>query len=146
MPFTQEFLDRVDPTWEDARSYPAHVLKLTEEGAESYSASYWEEPLHDLKPLWAWGVFPYWDAVGEVWMLFDKSAAGHAFEIVREARIVLDRLEKPPWSFKRIFGQFDTRVTQNYKLAHLTGFYREGLLRNFGVGGEQDFSVYARVN
>lgn len=139
--FDEGFLEAVDPVWEDARSYPAHVLRLRDAGARSYSAAYYEKS--SAQPVWAWGVFPYWEGVGEVWMLFDKRSEDHAFEIVREARATLARLERAPWNFVRIFGQFDTRVRANYKLARLLGFREEGLMRKFD--GKHDFSLYARV-
>ena len=142
--FDQHFLDEVNPVWEDARSYPQQVIKLTLAGAINYSAAYWEEyPPFPAHPVWAWGVFPYWEGVGEIWMLFDKRAENHTFKIVREARRAIALLEGPLWSFHRIFGQFDTRVTANYKLARLLGFREEGRMRKFD--GEHEFSLYARV-
>ena len=143
-PFEQWFLDNVDPVWEDARSYPQQVLSLTESGVPNYSAAY-----VDLQgdPLWAWGVFPYWKGVGEVWMLFDKRATRYSFQIVRRARVMLEFLEETNyggWGFTRIFGQFDTRLKSNYRLAKLLGFQEEGLLRKYYDG--HDFAVYARVH
>ncbi len=145
--FDQWFLDHVDPVWEDARGYPAQVLKLTLQGVKNFSSAYYESGQlpHD-RPLWAWGVFPYYKHAGELWMLFDKRAAAHPFDIVREARKTLHFLQSPGyggWEFARIFGQFDTRVTSNYKLARMLGFREEAVMRKFD--GVNDFSLHARV-
>lgn len=141
--FSQWVYDRIDPIWADTRMYPQQVLKLEAAGVPSHSAAFIQSALEGPYPLWAWGVFPYWEGVGEAWMYFDKRAAGHALRIIREARKFIARVEGEH-GFHRIFGQFDTRITANYKLAKILGFEEEGLLRKHVA--DHDYASVARVH
>ena len=131
------FLDQLDPVWPDGLRYVRQAidLKMTE-----LSWAYQDEE----GPVWAWGLVPCWNGVGEVWMAFDKRASRHIFQIVRHARDKLRRVERV-YGYRRLQGQWHVDCPCA-KLAKMMGFEQEGILRQAGLHGEGDYIMASRIS
>jgi len=136
VPFSADFMGQIDPVWPDGVTFVQQALQfnLTE-----YSQAFED----DDGPLWAWGVVPLWEGVGSVWLLFDRRANRSAFRIIREAKKYAAFLEGS--GFKRLQGEFHCDAPTG-RLAAMLGFQREGILRNYGMKGEGDFVMVARIS
>ena len=131
------FLDQLDPVWPEGLRYVRQAvdLKMTE-----LSWAYQDEE----GPVFAFGLVPSWDGVGEVWVAFDRRAPRHIFRIMRQADDKLRHLERVH-GFKRIQGQWHIDCPCA-KLAKKLGFEQEGILRQAGLHGEGDYIMASRIS
>lgn len=136
--FTIEFLDALDLV--DPRAYP-YVRQVVEHEYLRFCGAYTDE----AGPLWAWGVVPLWNGVGDLWMVFDRRAERYVFRIVREAQMKLIQLQEVHRHFVRLQGQHPADSQGLRKLARLLGFQEEGILRQYGLGGEGDYVMTSRI-
>lgn len=134
-PLGHHFIDRIDPVWPEGVQY---VRDVVNRGYHEIAEA-WRD---DEGPLWAWGVVPLWDGVGSVWLLFDRRASRRAFRIVREGRRYLGELDR--MGFRRLQGEVHPDAPTR-KLAKSLGFSEESVLRNYGIGGEGDYTMLART-
>jgi len=133
--FTHEFIDAIDPAWPRGVKFCHDVIdnEMTE----------FCQAFHDTHgPLCAWGVIQNWDRVGSGWLLFDKRAPQYIFCIVREVRNFLGELEDA--GFKRIQGEIHESAP-TLRFASFFGFEKEGVLRNYGLGGVGNYAMVARI-
>ena len=134
--FGHDFIDRIDPVW------PAGVPfchQVVDQHRTQYCYAYEDQD----GPLWAWGVIQMWEGVGSVWMIFDLRAHRSVFRIMREARISLKDMETQ--GFKRLQGEIHVDAPTR-RIASILGFDTEGILRQYGIGGEGDFVMVARIS
>lgn len=136
VPFTYEFLNALNPTVEQSRTYAREVIRL--EALEFVEAYEDEEG-----PLLAWGINPMWRSVGSLWIIFDVRCAKPA-TLRRVIRLARGRLNEAFEHFVRVEAIFHT-AHPTYKIARHMGFQIEGILRNYGLGGEGDYVVASRI-
>ena len=141
--FDVDFLRDMDMVYANSRSYAADVLAAELANRGSHMWGYAENG----HPLFAWGAFPYWQGVAEVWMAVDRRLGHRAMymrPILNEIRVQLVALERD-WGYHRLFGQYEVAQTQSAKLARILGFEQEGILRKYGSDGA-DYVICARVH
>ena len=142
VPFTLAFLESLDLVEPRAIEYVTQVVRLMEAPSEEGRPYHAYGFRDDHGPLWGWGVLPFWEGVGELWMVFDRRAGSFIFQIVREARARLERLER---DFVRLQGSFPIDTPGLRRMGRLLGFEEEGILRNYGLRGEGDYIMCSRI-
>lgn len=89
------------------------------------------------------GLVPLWAGVAEAWMISGDEVDRHAIKIARTLRTML---EDTMWqrSIHRAQANIHSRFERALRLAEWLGFENEGLMRRFGVEGD-DYFRFAKV-
>ena len=89
------------------------------------------------------GLIPLWAGVAEAWMMGGDVIGRHQVKVARQIRTMFDDVMKQRGLYRaqaNIHHRFDKAI----RLAEWLGFENEGLMRRFGVEGD-DYFRYARV-
>jgi len=86
------------------------------------------------------GLIPLWGGVAEAWMISGDEIDRHAVKIARKLRTML---EDTMWqrSIHRAQANIHCRFDRAIRLAGWLGFTNEGLMRRFGVEGDDYFRM-----
>ena len=89
------------------------------------------------------GLIPLWAGVAEAWMMGGDDIGRHQVKVARQIRTMFDDVMKQRGLYRaqaNIHHRFDKAI----RLAEWLGFENEGLMRRFGIEGD-DYFRYARV-
>lgn len=90
------------------------------------------------------GLIPLWAGVAEAWMIGGDSVGRHQVKVARQLRRMFDDVM---WHRKIYRAQANVhhKFEKAIRLAEWLGFKNEGLMRRFGVEGD-DYFRFAKVN
>jgi hypothetical protein len=91
--------------------------------------------LLDGAPVAAWGVLPLWPGVATSWAWLTWPCAPHARPLIRLARESLAYAHQA-LSLRRVQAEVSCRLPAGVRFAQLVGFEAEGLLRSYGLSGD----------
>lgn len=136
-PLTLAALDLIDPIYEggDLVARTLHARGANPEFAEVIS--------DENGPFMAWGVQEMWPGVGEIWIYLGTRAKTRLVSVFKLAITKLEWLEHEK-GFRRLEARFNKEIPTHSLAAHL-GFEVEGMMANYGLGGEGDFILMART-
>lgn len=91
------------------------------------------------------GVSPRWAGVGEAWIFItDYARQAYPVQLVRNAQRCIDIAEEH--GMRRIQAAVIVGFEPGHRFIQKLGFEPEGTMRRFGVGGEGDYTLYARIH
>lgn len=90
------------------------------------------------------GVRPMWPGVGEAWAVFSGEALIRPFALFRAATRGLAAIEAAQ-GLRRVQATAHDGHAAAARFLEALGFRREGLLRRYGLWGEGNYYLYARV-
>jgi hypothetical protein len=94
-------------------------------------------------PLCVWGIVPQRVGVAEVWAVVDQAARCHRDTVYHFAALHLSVVERG-LGLRRLAAPIKANFEVGLRFAEKLGFNREGLMVNFGPGGQGDYYLYAR--
>ena len=119
-----------------ASSFYTHMAQMRVEGM-SWSAEV------DGRIVASAGLVPLWKGVAEAWMISSGDVGRHRIKVARQIRTMFDEVM---WhrGIYRAQANIHHKFEKALRLAEWLGFENEGLMRRFGVEGD-DYFRYARV-
>ena len=90
------------------------------------------------------GLRPHWPGVAEAWTFLSDEVREKPLELTKSVKAsLLEAAER--LDLTRIQAVADASDRRAGRWLHLLGFHCEGLMRNYGLNGEGDFFMYARI-
>ncbi len=135
---------KVDSHEEMERDQTVDVI-LESAFPEAILERYARSMIHDHRVLACFGIWPMWPGVAKAWSMISQEARMRwAKSLYKSVKELLDAAEERD-SLTRI----EATVRYGHPSAHSwirhLGFEREGLMKNYGMGGVGDHHLYART-
>ena len=133
------------PDVDDAERHQALDMILIQPHIEEILTYYGRSLIHENRVMACFGIWPMWSGVGRAWSLISIEAGQRFPKTLYKCVLQGLRSAEKTDNLHRIeatvrFGH----PTAHSWIRHL-GFKREGLMKNYGMGGIGDSHLYART-
>ena len=101
--------------------------------------------LHEGEAIACFGMIPMWPSVYQGWAILpEESLTKYPVSISKAAKVVLDDIFECD-DVKRIQAAVLDSLAPGHRWIRWLGFKFEGVAKNYGPGGKDDYYMYART-